>query len=430
MTHFGLISLPVAGHLNPMTALGYELKRRGHRVSLVGIPECKAKAELIGLEFLAIGEKQFPIGSLTEKLSRLGKLRGLAAMQYTFDLCKEELSVMFDETPKVIQKAGIEVLVVDQCSLGSHLAEFLDLPYITVCNAMINNSEVSVPPYYTQWRYSNTWLFRLRNQIGYTVRNLIAKPYKKMLGQYRQKLNLPVRSKSNNYFPLAVVCQQPPEFEFPRQKLPQWFHFTGPFYPENPNHYSRTREPVPFPWEKLTGQPLIYAAMGTLQNRLVDVFEKIATACEGLDVQLVMSLGGGLMSEELPQLPGNPIVVSYAPQLELLQKATLTITHAGLNTTLESLSNGVSMVAIPITNDQPGVAARILWTGVGEAIPLKRLNVDRLRQAVTKVLTEDSYKQNALRLQEAIKRAGGGTRAADIIEQAVATGKPVLSGQF
>jgi len=39
-----------------------------------------------------------------------------------------------------------------------------------------------------------------------------------------------------------------------------------------------------------------------------------------------------------------PLVVEYAPQLELLAKARLTITHAGLNTVLDSLSNGVPLV--------------------------------------------------------------------------------------
>ncbi|NEQ63559.1 MAG: glycosyl transferase family 1, partial [Moorea sp. SIO4A1] len=97
------------------------------------------------------------------------------------------------------------------------------------------------------------------------------------------------------------------------------------------------------------------------------------------------------------------------------------------NTTLESLSNGVPMVAIPITNDQPGVAARIAWTGTGEVIPLKKLSVEKLQKAIKLVLTEDSYKKNALRLQEAIKRAGGVSRAADIIEQVAHTGKPVLA---
>ena len=85
------------------------------------------------------------------------------------------------------------------------------------------------------------------------------------------------------------------------------------------------------------------------------------------------------------------------------------------------------MVAIPITNEQPGIAARIAWTGTGEVIPLKKLSVEKLQKAIKLVLTEDSYKKNALRLQEAIKRAGGVSRAADIVEQVVHTGKPVLT---
>jgi UDP:flavonoid glycosyltransferase YjiC (YdhE family) len=84
------------------------------------------------------------------------------------------------------------------------------------------------------------------------------------------------------------------------------------------------------------------------------------------------------------------------------------------------------MVAIPIANDQPGVASRIVWSGCGEAIPVKKVNVNNLRKAITKVLTEESYKKNALRLQAAIQKAGGVKRAVDIIEQAISTGKPVL----
>jgi zeaxanthin glucosyltransferase len=169
--------------------------------------------------------------------------------------------------------------------------------------------------------------------------------------------------------------------------------------------------------------------MGTIQNRLLEVFQIIASACEGLDAQLVISLGGGASPESLPSLPGNPIVVGYAPQLEMLKKATITITHAGMNTTLESLSNGVPMVAIPVANDQPGVAARIAWTGVGEVVSLKELSVPKVRSAIVKVLTQESYKQRAIELQEVIVRSGGVQRAADIIEQVVLTGKPVLAQQ-
>jgi len=45
--------------------------------------------------------------------------------------------------------------------------------------------------------------------------------------------------------------------------------------------------------------------------------------------------------------------------LELLKQTSVCITHAGLNTVLEALTQDVPQVAIPVTNDQPGVAARI-----------------------------------------------------------------------
>lgn len=79
------------------------------------------------------------------------------------------------------------------------------------------------------------------------------------------------------------------------------------------------------------------------------------------------------------------------------------------------------------SDDQIGVAARIAWTGAGECLPLSSLSVLRLRDAIKQVLTENSYKQNALRLQEAIRRAGRVCHAVDIIEQVVSTGKPVMS---
>jgi zeaxanthin glucosyltransferase len=116
-------------------------------------------------------------------------------------------------------------------------------------------------------------------------------------------------------------------------------------------------------------------------------------------------------------LTGDPIVVKYARQLELLKKAQLCITHAGLNTALESLSQGVPMVAIPIANDQPGVSARLLWKGLGEAVPIKRLNSQRLKSKVEKVLTDPKYKSNVMVLRDIIARTSGARCAADIVER-------------
>jgi MGT family glycosyltransferase len=426
MTHFGIICPAGTGHLNPMTTLGSELLRRGHRVTVFGFLDAQATTLASGLECQSLAEDEFPLGSNAEEFTQRGKLSGLAALQYSLKAGHKRLAAILRDAPTAIKQAGIEALLVDQISIeGGTIADFINLPFITVCSALLLNREPNIPPIVTTWQYSPTWKGRLRNQLGHQLLNLLTKPIRETIAESRRKWKLPLYSNPNDYYSkLAQLSQQPAEFEFPRQNLPPHFHFTGPY------HNPATHKPVPFPFEQLTGQPLIYASMGTIQNRLLEVFQIIASACEGLDAQLVISLGGGATPESLPPLPGNPIVVGYAPQLELLQKATLTITHAGMNTTLESLSNGVPMVAIPVANDQPGVAARIAYTGVGEAVSLKELSIPKVGSAIGKVLTQESYKQRAIEMQEAIRRSGGVKRAADIIEQAVLTGKPVLASKI
>lgn len=422
MPHFGLLCPTASGHLNPMTTLGYELKQRGHQVTLVGTLDAKPKVLAAGLEFYPIGEVDFPAGSSTDALAKLGQLSGLAAFRYTVELFKKITSTILEEAPVAFQNAGVELLLIDQTSFGgSTIAESLNLPFISVCCAMMINRDPNVPPFNTFWTYDLAWWARLRNQLGYKLIDKLAKPITDLVTDYRQQCGLPKFKHPNEaYSQLAQICQQPAEFEYPRQSLPACFHFTGPF------SNTDSREPTFFPFDKLTKQPLIYASLGTVQNQLLGTFETIAEACQDLDAQLVIALGGGSTPESLSNLPGSPLVVGFSPQLELLQRTTLTITHAGMNTTLESLSNGVPMVAIPIANDQPGVAARIVWTGTGEAISLKRLDVSILRNLIKQVLTEDSYKTNALKLKKAIQQAGGVKKAADIVEQVMTTGKPVI----
>jgi len=408
-----------------MTVLGYELKQRGHRVTVLGIEDSRDKVLKAELEFELIGESVFPPGATKELFTELGNLNGVKALKYTLKWFNLAAKICLDDAPEIIQKLGIEALIVDQTSAeGGTVAEYLGIPFVNVCNAMMLNRDISVPPFNTFWAYNTSWQGILRNKMGYSLLNLVGRSLKKTINNRRREWDLPIFTNPNLFLSkLAQVSQQPQEFEFPRRNLPQYFHFTGPYHYPN----SVSQEKIPFPYEQLTGQPLIYASLGTLQNRLIWVFEMIAKACVGLDAQLVISLGWGTSIKSLPQFPGNPIVVGYAPQLELLKKAILTITHSGMNTTLHSLSNGVPMVSIPITNEQPGIANRVAWTKTGEVIPLNKLNQDDLKIAIEKVLTESCYRENAVKMQQAIKRAGGVIRAADIIEQAVLKRKPVLA---
>ncbi|WP_373543005.1 nucleotide disphospho-sugar-binding domain-containing protein [Chamaesiphon sp.] len=418
MIHIGLLCPAETGHLNTMLPLGQELQRRGHRVTFLGIVDARVKVVAAGLEFRSIGEVEFPAGASDRLFAELGKLSGLAALRYTLNWIEQSALIFLAEGPSVLKDAGIDALLVDQIAPeGGLVADLLDLPFVTICSALPFNQEPTIPPFFTTWIYNPAWWAVLRNQVVYQLTNPVGRSMQALRRNYRKSWQLPPETSPDSQ--LAVLTHQPAEFEYPRQNLPAYFHFTGPY------HNQTSRKQVDFPWDKLTGKPLIYASMGTLQNQLSEVFLAIASACVGLDAQLVISLGGASL-ESLPELPGDPLVVSYAPQLALLERAAVAITHAGMNTALECLTYGVPMVAIPITNDQPGVAARIAWTGAGEIVPLSKLTAVRLQTALTSILTTPSYRQNALRLQQAIATSGGVSRAADIIEQAISTRKPVV----
>ncbi len=127
------------------------------------------------------------------------------------------------------------------------------------------------------------------------------------------------------------------------------------------------------PWERLTGEPLIYASVGTILNGQVDVFRSmVAALAKHKDLQLVLSVGDQVDPNQIGPFPTNAIIVKRGPQLELLKQTSVCITHAGLNTVLESLAQGVPQVAIAVTYDQPGVAARIAEKRTGVVTSLDK----------------------------------------------------------
>jgi len=212
---------------------------------------------------------------------------------------------------------------------------------------------------------------------------------------------------------LAWLTQTPKEFDFESSHWPPQFHYTGPF------HDGRARIESDFPWDRLTGEQLIYASMGTLQNGLESVFSTIAEAVgRRPGMQLVLSIGPTLNPNQVQSLPDNSIIVSNAPQVELLRRSALCITHAGLNTTLESLAQGVPMVAIPVSTDQPGVAARIAYTKTGAYVPLQEMTAPGLSVLIDEVLSNPEYRQNANKMKQAIVQTNGLEKAVDLLEDA------------
>jgi zeaxanthin glucosyltransferase len=411
MTHFGIISPPVPGHIHPFAALGRELISRGHRVTYLQMIDLEEKIRSERIDFEPLGLTDHPRGSLPVSLDTLGKLKGLSALRFTVRAVARTTTMVCRDAPDAIRRLKIDALLVDQMEpAGGAVADHLGIPFITICNALAINRDPIAPPPFSPWAYRRSRWAAARNVIGYTISDWLTHPITRVVAEYRARWKLPALALPDDSFSrLAQICQMPREFDFPRVALPHHFHYVGPLRGARPRQ-------IEFPWDRLDGRPLVYASLGTLQNTREAVFRCFAAACSGLDVQLVISHGGGLTDAQASTLPGSPLVVPYAPQEELLARAQLTLTHAGLNTVLDSLTHGVPIVAVPITYEQPAIARRVEWHECGASISHADLNVPRLRRRLISVLGTHSYRDAASRLQMAILTAGGVQQATAVIE--------------
>jgi MGT family glycosyltransferase len=430
MAHFALLAPEAAGHLFPMGSLGKELERRGHRVTLVALGDAAPLARRLELPLFELSEGELPRSRSFRPLLRAA---GLAKVRWALELrsrfCRKS-ELILQQGPRALEELGVDLLLVDQSlPAGGTVAEQLGLPFVTVCSALMWNEEEQVPPHFTGWRWSERRWARARNRMGYAAWEGYMQPALDIIDRARTAWQLkPLDRIINTLSPLAQISQLCPELDFPRRELSATCHRVGPLAASHRAFDER------FPWERLDGRPLLFASLGTVRNdRNLPVLRRIAEACAGVDGQLVLSLGRwtdetGSPREGLGRLAGDPLVVDFAPQPALLERAALMITHAGQNSTLEALRHGVPLVALPRSADQPALAARVERAGVGLVGSFSRSTPAQLRALISRILGDDSFRDRARRMQQALAVAGGTPRAADIVELALRTGRPVARG--
>jgi zeaxanthin glucosyltransferase len=412
MARLGVFCFPGTGHTNPITALARALEERGHRVVIFGIADVEERVRAAGIEFSRIGETDYPPGTLRKLDDRLGELRGLASFRFTVERVKNTALMVLRDGPDAVRRANLDALLVDEADMGGSVAEHVGLPFISIAMFPPLIEDNRVPAFCFPWPAGHDVFSRVRNELGFRLLSAIAKPIFVAVNRQRKAWGLKeLRRSTDALSRIAQITQLPRALEFQNAPHPALLHYTGPFV----NHAQRP--PVEFAWGKLKPLPLVYASLGTLQNGSETLFKTIAAGCAKLNVQLVLSLGGGLDPEEFQNLPGDPVVVRFAPQLDLIKRASVVITHAGLNTVLESLAEGVPMVAIPLGNDQPGVGARLAARGAGVVLSRRRLTAEKVERALRAVLQDDRYRQAAATIQQQLRQIDGPALAVRIIEE-------------
>jgi zeaxanthin glucosyltransferase len=415
----GFISMPLTGHINPMTALARKMQSRGHEVVFIGVPDVGPYARAAGLNFVSYCDEELPIGSCASVVAPAAKLHGMETTRWTIQVAGRAMFQLASQhLPRVIAETGIEALVIDTIHMYLEVIPMsLGIPHAHVWAILNIDFSGTTLPSVISGRYEDTPEARARNiEDLKKADNAFFGIVQKLAEEYTEEVGLefdwsaPPATVSRHA--AAIVSQTPKEFDLPGIPWPSHFHYAGPFFDEE------GREQVPFPWEKLDGRPLVYASLGTLVNGLDTIYKTILAAVGRLpEIQVVLSKGHNIELADLGPIPPNVIVVDKAPQLELLKRSVLCICHAGLNTALESLAAGVPMIAVPIAYDQFGVANRIAYHGVGEFFEVEHLNVDDLYESIKNVLHTPAYREKAQYFRNVIETRQGLDVAAEAIER-------------
>jgi MGT family glycosyltransferase len=139
----------------------------------------------------------------------------------------------------------------------------------------------------------------------------------------------------------------------------------------SPGLRQEARPPV-FPPSR---RPRVYVAFGTViwwyfEARARAALEAISRACEGLDVDVVMALGGHPLDAAARTAleRRNVRVLANADQWTALAEADVFVTHHGLNSTHEAIFHRVPMISHPFFGDQPALARRCRELGLALAL--------------------------------------------------------------
>jgi zeaxanthin glucosyltransferase len=414
----GFIGLPNPGHLNPMSALARQLQSRNHDVVMFSVPVGESIARAAGLPFVPFAEREFSPDKLGEIVGTMSRLKGEVGLQFTVNAVAALNEVKWRTLPNLLSATGIDALVVDNYDFyGEIIPMRLGIPYAIVSNALHFDYSGYTPLCVYDWAHENTPEAVTRNREGVSkFSRMLVRSNAEVIAQAEKAgIKANWEDPSSLFSDRPWITQCPREFDFESSHWPDHFHYAGPF------HDGKGRLDFPFPWDQLTGEPIVYASMGTLQNGNAEVFRTIADAVsKHKGLQLVLAIGNVLHPEEIGPVPNNAIVVNNAPQLELLKKASVCITHAGFNTVLEALTQGVPQIAIPVTNDQPGVAGRIADKKTGKTTSLDGLDASNLSALVDEVFNNPIYRDNSRSIQNAIAKKNGLSVAADLVEQAFA----------
>ncbi|HEX4420780.1 MAG TPA: glycosyltransferase [Kofleriaceae bacterium] len=441
-----LVSEAGAGHLNPILGLAEVLRRRGHGIRVAAIPRARPQVSAAGFEFVPL----FPAWDSITESERQGKtgpgrlvrripgaadvLANSAVQRQFFDYLKR------GELEQFLAPLEIDAVLVDadipSVALAAHAS---GLPTIVLRTSLSPARRIDAfplssdrAPAINPWQRAACAARWAANRAGWGLARrllirsggahaqLSAAELTRHFGYRSRELDF-----NTSYFapilglPELILC--PRGFELPS---PCGHRETYSACWLKASFDRASLDGAGFPRELLDDtRPLIYCSLGTRGHRSggsTEFYRAVLAAMRRFPHWQLVLVAPGLDRSRVGPIPDGTVIVDWAPQLALLKRTHLMITHGGLNSIKECIYAGVPMAVVPLRFDQPGNAMRVAHHRAGVVLELRGITEDAVADGL-RTLDGDPTFRTALRgLQAEFVSAEDSALGLSFIEDAVA----------
>jgi MGT family glycosyltransferase len=400
MAHIAFVAPALTGHVNPTLPVVAELVRRGHRVSYATTGEYAERVTRTGARCIPY-ETTLRFGGqpMDERWSHAERFTTDDFVQSQRGQLREAAAVL----PVLISAFGRDVpetVVYDPMTwVGRILAARWRVPAVKSVTTLVSGSGWSLGAAPTQMELHHPALPAMFAAIS------------ALLQRYESDLGADALFSTDDEIP--VIAYHPRSFQVQAELFGPHVHFIGPCLPPNtPRTPSSLLSPSRSPQRRA-----VLVCFGTVFNRATRLLRICLEALADAPYRVVVALGGADVSTIDFPVPANTEVHRYLPLLDVLPQVDVLVSHAGMGSTMESLSCGVPVVAIPQMPEQRANAVRLAELGLGRHVEPAALEPQALRRTVLTIAQDSTVASRVGWMQDQIRRAPGPSGGADVIEE-------------
>lgn len=372
------------GHVNPMLGLATELVLRGHDVTFAAPEVFSERVTETGAEYVPAPTTWVRGSTAVPQMHGKEFVRAMG-------LLLEETKVVH---AALADRAAPDLVVHDGPLTwwGRLLAHQWGVPAVETWPNLVSNKHWSLHHDYTKFNPLSPRFLLMILRVGRYLRSQGVAD----VGAFLQGGDAAAR--------LVLL---PRAFQYEGDTFGDGYRFVGPGLTE------RAFQPD---WSPSSDAPVVLVTLGTSYNDRPEFYRMVARSAEGLPWQVVMAIGN-TDPAALGELPDNVEVHAQVPQIAVLRHASVFVTHAGMGGTMEGLSFGVPLVALPQMAEQRANADRVQGLGLGLALDPENLDADTLWRAVARVAEDTGVRERLEWMRGQIVESGGAVTAADTVEE-------------